>query len=176
LIRTQNLCDGGRQRAQRGFTLIEILAALSIVGVGTIIFMSFFMSSLALAQSNRTLRVAGDLAENQLTAVVNDPGGYAWPEAAALATGALAAVTPVADAGAAHPHPVIPAVLPPDSQSRRREEDFASRFSWEVYARLPRPEATYLEVTVVVRWDDRGREQVLALTSCAPRSVLGRAS
>jgi len=162
--------DGQSGRADHGFTLVEVLAALTIVGVATYLFIALFASSLDLAQASRNLKVAADLAEGRLYDLVHHPAGYAWPSLAEVRAGDLAPVRP--DAGTDGSTEAMPAAMPLDPASRRRETVFHEKFSQEAFARLPRPDAAYLEVTAVIRWVERGRDQVFMLTSCVPRTVL----
>ncbi len=164
---SKGLWNGG------GFTLIEILAALSIMGVATFLFISLFTSSLELAQASRNLKVAADLADSQLHDLAHNAGGYVWPDVEDVQGGELVRVRPEGtQSRAAVPHP---SAMPLDPAAHRRETNFYQKFSWDAYARLPRPQSPYVEVTVVVRWADRGRDRVFALASCMPRAVIGGA-
>lgn len=163
----------GGSHYDRGFTLIEVLASLSIISVGTIVFITLFSTSLQLAQTSRNHKVAADLAESRLHDLMHNPGGYVWPGLEALKGGELTPVRPNAEEG--DRQFAQPAAMPLDQSAYRREDSFYDKFSWDAYARLPRPNGAYVEATVVVRWLERGRDTVLALTSCVPRSaVLGK--
>jgi len=161
-------------RNRRGFTLIEVLASISIVGVGTIIFISLFNSSLDLAQVSRNQTVATDLAQGLLFDLQCHPADYVWPDASILASGELAPVRQPQSEG-----PVAfsaPPSMPLNENAQEREAAFYEKFTWEAYVRAPRPDAAYAEVTVVVRWPERGRKRLIAFTSSIGRTILGGTS
>lgn len=155
----------------RGFTLLEVLVAITVASVGVTVFISLFGSSLALAQSNRYQIVATQLANECLQAVTNTPERYSWPLGQA-APGTLVGVSPLGEsANARHPVPV-PAISPGIPLARQRNEGLYKRFSWQAYAQLPKPDAGYVEVTAVVRWDESGHERSFTLTSLVPRAAI----
>jgi len=160
--------NGSILRSCNGFTLLEVLVAIVVMGVGITVFVSLFGSSLALAQSNRYQNVATQLAGECLQAIVSAPEKYEWHLDAA-APGTLEVVT----ATGTTQHPIQPpATMPADRRASRRDQNMYKQFSWQAYVRLPKPDAGYVELTVVVRWADKGREYVFPLTSCVPRSVI----
>lgn len=144
------------------------------MAVATYVFVSMFTTGLTISQRSRTVKVATDLADTQLQHIVRNPGLYTWPAADALSDGKLAQVRLTQGDGANGF--AAPAILPPDAAAQRRESAFYERFSWDAYARVPNAGASYAEVTVVVRWTDRGSGRVLALTSCVPSAVIGSPS
>jgi len=157
-----------------GFTLAEILAALAVMAVATSVFVSMFTSALGLAQMSRNTKVAVDLADTQLQHIVRNPNLYVWPGLQAFQSGELAPVHAAQKDGDGKFS--LPAVMPLTKAARQRETAFYGKFTWDAYARMPNPQASYAEVTVVVRWLDRGRERVLALTSSVPKTVIGGVS
>jgi prepilin-type N-terminal cleavage/methylation domain-containing protein len=173
VIERRKLTAAGELRRCEGFTLIEVVAALAVLSVATIIFLSMFVSSMELAQANRNRKAAADLAQDRINDLRINAHRYAWPSF----DGSNADLLPVTlDAAAADTERKIPATMPVDQTSNRREKFFYEAFSWEALARLPKPDAAYIEATVLVRWRERGRSQVLALTTCLPRSAAGGAS
>ena len=162
-----------RSRSTRrgGFTLIEILVAVAVLGVGATIFISLFSSSQDLAETSRSRTVATSLAERQLDAIQRDPGQYEWPSAA-LEAGTMAEVFPVGADPEAPRGFALPSTMPVDKASNAREANFMERFSWQAYARKPDVEAAHIELTVVVRWQEGGRDKSLAITSSAHGSLL----
>ncbi|MDQ1257057.1 MAG: Prepilin-type N-terminal cleavage/methylation protein [Candidatus Hydrogenedentes bacterium] len=173
MIERRRLTAAGKVRRCEGFTLIEVVAALAVLSVATIIFLSMFVSSMELAQANRNRKAAADLAQDRLNDLRINAHRYTWPSF----DGANADPLPVAlDAAQAEGERKIPATMPVDQISNRREKFFYEAFSWEALARLPKPDAAYIEATVLVRWYERGRSQVLALTTCLPRPAAGGSS
>lgn len=186
----------GNQRrfpgTRSGFTLIEILVALAVVTTAATIFISLFGSSLTLSRFNRSQIVAASLAEEQLSAILRNSGDYIWKldgaepgqlvEVVAADGEGPAAASPAGSRGfnAAAPPSGRPfdslVVVPVEPAASDREENFYGKFRWQAYAALPQPNANHVDVTVVVRWKDAGREKSVALTSSAPRFALGTRS
>ncbi|HPC15746.1 MAG TPA: type II secretion system protein [Candidatus Hydrogenedentes bacterium] len=160
-----------RTSRTRGFTLLEILVAIVVMGTGITVFVSLFGSSLALAQSNRLQTVAMQLAGECLHAVMNSPERYEWRLNSAD-PGALTPVTllgePADTRHSVHP----PSTIPADRRSSRRDHVMYQNFTWQAYARVPEPGAAHVELTVVVRWNDKGRPCAYPLTSCLSRSAI----
>lgn len=162
-----------------GFTLIEVLVALAVVGTAATIFISLFGSSLVLSRLNRSRVVASSLAEGQLEEILENSSDYVWNLAGGEA-GELVELIPAkgaqgdSDSAGSLGRSFGPlSVVPVDSSASKREEDFYAKFRWRAYAALPEPDAKHVNVTVVVRWRDSGRERSVALTSSAPRYALG---
>ena len=156
-----------------GFTLIEILVALVVVSVGVTILIQLFSSSLALAQSSRNQAVAASLAEEQMQALLRNPGAYEW----GLETAAPDKLVKVSVRGKpADAYPVDPpSVLPVERTASAREENLYSRFSWKAFAKLPAADAPYVEVTVTIQWTEAGRDRLFALTSNISRPAIAAA-
>ncbi|NIA12611.1 MAG: prepilin-type N-terminal cleavage/methylation domain-containing protein [Nitrospiraceae bacterium] len=163
-----------RNTRPNGFTLIEILVAVAVLGIGATIFISLFSASQDLAETSRSRTVATYLAEQQLDALQRDPGQYEWPSAA-IEPGTMAEILPFGADPAVPRGFTLPSVMPVDSRAYAREANFMKRFSWQAYARTPDAEAAHIELTVVVRWQEGGRDQLLALTASAHRSLLAKA-
>ena len=153
-----------------GFTLVEILVALTVVSVGITVIVSGYTSALALAQSSRNQAVAAALAEEQMQTLLRDPSAYDW----GLQNAAPNQRVPVNLRGKPwDSYPVEPpATLPVDRAANSREEVLYGRFSWKAFASLPAADATRVEVTMVVQWTESGRERAFALTSMIARSAI----
>jgi len=177
--------SGNRRQlcTRRGFTLIEILVALAVVATAATILVSLFGSSLALSRSNRSQLVAASLAEEQMDSILRNSSKYVWNLDGAE-PGQLVEVVPVEPAKSEGPGPTKPAVpagrpfdrlvaAPIEPASNAREENFYGKFRWQAYAALPQPNSKHVDVTVVVRWKDAGRDRLVAFTSSAPRFSLG---
>ena len=155
---------------KRGFTLVEILVALAVVGIGATIFISVFSSALDLARSSRSKTAAAAIAEEQLEAIVRHPGQYRCALNGATPGDHL----PVVPRGAEGDKPrraAPPSVMPADAAASRRETNFYERFRWQAYAKVPAAQSPFVEVTVAVRWKEAGRDKTLALTSTAHRTL-----
>jgi prepilin-type N-terminal cleavage/methylation domain-containing protein len=167
----------------RGFTLVEILVALAVVATAATILVSLFGSSLTLSRLNRSKLVAASLAEEQMDTILRNSSSYVWNLDGAE-PGQLVEVVPL-DRGQPEPSGAakqgIPAgrsfdalvAVPVEPASSAREENFHGKFRWQAYASLPQPNSKHVDVTVVVRWQDGGRDKSVALTSSAPRFSLG---
>lgn len=166
-----------RLAACGGFTLIELVTALMIMGIATTIFINLYTASVTLAETNRGQRVAASLAEEYMTRILNYPGEVDWE--ALYDAESVTELTRVAD-------PVSverPTTIPTNQRSYDRVLNLYANYSQEAWARVPAREAgsadtgigaeyleaEYLEVVVVIRWDQDGRERSFSLTSTIPR-------
>lgn len=168
-------------KRNKGFTLVEVLTALVVMGVATSIFFSLFFASLALGESSRWQRVAAGLAEERLAHLQNNPGSYEWPDFSDHEPGELLPVTLPDPDGAVLNRATPPATMPtgdPDG-AYTREANFYAGFEWQIEARLPAGAPTQNHVEVVVKIlrisngsgeERKGRKaRVFALTSCMAR-------
>lgn len=161
---------------RRGFTLIEVLVAVAIMGVATGLMVQTLFSTMNLSKENSSQRVAASLASEQLQMIVNSPSDFMWPGSEALADGALVELLLPGEEPEHDLRPVeAPATLPTDHRSILREDSFFDRYSWSAYTRLPRADAGYLEVTVSIDWTNNGRDATFALTGSVPRNRVGTA-
>lgn len=152
-----------------GFSLLEILVALMIIGVASSLFLSLYSASSAVAESNRSMQTAANLAGEYLSAVVANPDQYIWPDFDEKPYGALHSVIREGDTKSPLRQADPPSVRPTNEQASEREKNFYDGFQWEVYTVLPAEDADYVEVFVNVWWQERGRDRVFSLTSCLPR-------
>jgi prepilin-type N-terminal cleavage/methylation domain-containing protein len=158
-------------RRERGFTLIEILVAFAVLGIGISVFVTLFSSSLALAKNSRSQTVAVSLAEAQLHDILSNFAAYQWP-AAAIKPETLVEMG-LAGEQVPKPHSFSPpAVMPVGERADQRERAFYERFRWQAYVRLPHQDSDHVEVCVVVRWTEAGRDLSETLTTVAPRARL----
>jgi hypothetical protein len=163
--------------------------ALAVISTAATILVSLFGSSLMLSRTNRSQLVAASLAQEQMESILRNSSNYVWSALDGAQPGQLVEVT-LADRGAARkPQPEkSPAgrqegpaghvfadlkATPVDPAANTREENFYKKFRWQAYAALPQADSKRVDVTVVVRWTDSGREKSVALTSSAPRFTLG---
>jgi prepilin-type N-terminal cleavage/methylation domain-containing protein len=180
--------NNSRRATRGGFTLIEILTALLVMGVATTIFINLYSASVTLAETNRGQRLATSLAEEYMAHILNDPKNFNW-------SAVFEAESPTELARVADPSSVeIPVAIPTFRRSLRREENLYAEYTQEAWARLPAPvgitdandgpessvdpessadpemaDPEYLELVVVIRWQRGGRNHFFSLTSTIPR-------
>jgi len=148
-----------------GFTLMEVLVALVVMGVGVTLFISLFSRSMDLGRASEDQRVAASLAEEQMTALLQDPGRFDWPIKSALPGQLFEIGMPGDQPGSFHTFGASPAA---------GEKNYYDQFRWQAYGRLPQADSAYVEVTVVVRWTAANQSQTVALTSAAPRTSVAK--
>ncbi len=157
-----------RHLRTKGFTLIELIVAIAVVSVAATVFMSLYTSSLTLARAAQNKTVAATLAEEQMNAILQHPDHFYWaiPEEENAAQFPIGNSTEDPKVG----NPVeAPTILPAEEWAKRQSERLYKQFRWQAYGRLPDPQASYYEVTVVIRWTEGGRAEALALTGSCPR-------
>lgn len=166
----QNRCTR-RGPAATGFTLIEVMVALAILSVAVTVLATTIVSGVELAKSNRSDRVAAAAAEAQMTRLLHWPDRVAWPTAEELNSGEPVELLLVEEIDQIGPRPIEkPNVMATDRRAQRLEAGFYDRYSWEAYVRAPGPDAPYLELTVLIRWKERGQFDYFALTQAIARS------
>ncbi len=148
-----------------GFTLVELLTALVVMGVAISIFISLYVASLDMAETRRLEGVAAKLAEEQMVAVQANPAAYKWPKFVAEGPGKLIKLQDAQGKGEA------PAAMPTVERARNREKNLYEDCTWEVLARLPQETSAYVEIVVVIRWESKGKPRVFTLSSTVPRGV-----
>lgn len=151
------------------FSLIELIVALAVISIAATIFISLYVSSLNLARSSANRRLAASFAEARLNDLLRHPDRFHWEFPA--------------ETGNLNPFPIRsnedepkagnvfdpPSILPAELAAVDRQVSLPGRFRWQAMGRLPSLNAAYYEVTVVVRWEESARPQLLALTSSVPK-------
>jgi len=154
-----------------GFTLIEVLMALVVLGAVATIFTSLLVKSLELNKTNRDTRIATRLAEDLVTQIVQAPGDFYWalPEQAGedLFRIGLSPDDPPAGNPCA-----MPALVPANDQAAAVAEAVHERFRWRAFGRLTGTTAHHYEVVVEVHWTAQGRTFAVALTSAVQREAV----
>ncbi|MBI2435095.1 MAG: prepilin-type N-terminal cleavage/methylation domain-containing protein [Candidatus Hydrogenedentes bacterium] len=173
MVRAMNLGGkrgGGKRR--RGFTLVELLVALSVISIAGWVFVSFYSSALDLNRTAVNRATATQIAQDQLLSIVQSPKQYQWalPEQGGAD---LFSIRKGADDPPSGNPAELPAAMPVDRNALSQQTNYHERFRWLAFGRLPSPEATYYEVTVVVHWEERSRQESVALTGSVPRFALG---
>ena len=152
-----------------GFTLMEILAALFVLAIAVNVMVKLFILGDTLLKTNKMTAVAASIAEEQLALLLESPDAYDWPNLEALAFGAMGQILPKG-ASPGHIEPVQPpSVLPVLQGAEQRERVLYDAFGWQAYACLPQADASHVEVTLVVRWVQEGKERSIALSSSLAR-------
>lgn len=155
---------------ERGFSLLEMLAALVVMGVAVSIFFQLFIGAINLKESGSKARSAARIAERTLTAIKSDPTAYEWPRYEEAAPGELIPLLPkgkethVAAAGQ-------PSEQPTERRANERTAAHYTNLTTETYTSMAAPDANYASVVVVVVWTVEGRKQAFSLTTTVPRSV-----
>lgn len=158
-------------RNSLGFTLMETLVALSVIGAAVTVFISMYGSSVDLGRLARDRSLAATAAQDQLDLILRQPGAFLWsiPESGGEESFPILATAEDPKAGV---ELAPPAALPADLQANERTKAAYAPFRWRAFGRLPK-DKEYCEVTVVVTWKQAGKEQMLALTSALPRAAMG---
>ena len=160
-------------RARSGFTLIEVLVAIGIIGVASTIYVKFYTSSLDLERSSRKNEVAVKIAEEYMNELRIHPELFIWPNfqdtpsnedgqhQIALKNTGPDSIFLVSTSNA----------ISPNKRVHDRDENLYTDFGWFAYARLNEEPDNYVEIMVQVNWVDGGKNRNLCLTSLVPRSI-----
>ena len=157
----------GRNQGPEGFTLLELLVALTVVSVAMAVFIGMFNAGLGLQRSNANLTVATELAESHLAAITAAPCDYLWNSDGKSARFSVTTRDPEPAGG----YPVRPPEM--TLVTREAQQRLSARyggFHWSAFAELAAPDAPAYALSVVIRWDEGGRPQALTLTSAVARS------
>jgi prepilin-type N-terminal cleavage/methylation domain-containing protein len=155
--------------APAGFTLLELLVALTVASVAAAVFVSMFSACIGLSRANGNMAAAAELAETQLAAILRAPHDFVWDNSGGTARIPLATHEKEPPGG----YPVQPpAVTLVTREAQQRLAARYGQFRWAAFAELSAPDAAAYEVTVVIRWMDAGRPQTLTLTSAIARALV----
>jgi prepilin-type N-terminal cleavage/methylation domain-containing protein len=166
--------DLQRRRIPPGFSLIELLTALAVIGVASSLFIRLYASSADLGRAAQNKSVAVTLAEAQLDTLVRHPEQFQWAIPAEPGEAPFPITLGDDDPKAGNPF-AEPAALPADPQANAREKGLYERFRWQAQGRMPSLNAAYYEVTVSVRWKEAARPKMVALTAAVPRLAVDAA-
>lgn len=158
-----------RFRRNQGFTLLELLVALAVMGIAVTVFMSLLVTSLDVNRTARSRLIAASLAESALNDILRNPAGFEWN----LPTDGNAAnftLAPVSEVTPERLRFVAPSAMPADPKSHKRETGLYEQFRWSAFGRLPEADSGHIEVTAVVEWVQNGRRDSVALSSAIPRA------
>ncbi len=157
---------GSAPSTKGGFTLIEVVVAIFVIGVAVSVGLSLYAASYSLARDSRLVRIAADLAAEQVQQIQTNPGQFTWPP---LAPGQPQSLMPTTGAEE-EPQPFTPpSALPPEERSGRKALTEYEGFTWQAFASRPEGADTFAEVTVVVHWTFEGKPKQFALTTLVAR-------
>lgn len=162
-------------RGRAGFTLLEVLTALVVLGIATSILFKMFVSSQALAKTARTHEVAADLAQEYLTLIQDRPELFIWPNFMDEKPGTALPIKARPEGPLAAAKAEAPSALPLERRAHDRDEAIYRNFSWSVACKLPSVESSYVELNVTIMWEVDGRLRQFTLTSVTPRPAAGGA-
>ncbi len=169
--RSNRAVPRGGRNAPDGFTLLELLVALTVVSVAAAMFVGMFNASLGLSRSNSNVAVATELAETQLAALLRAPQDFVWTPVKGSPDLLVTANEPEPPGG----YPVqAPAVTLVTKEAQQQLVKRYAQFRWAAHARLAAPDAAAYEVTVSIRWSDAQRPQTLTLTSAVARALVDK--
>jgi len=154
-----------------GFTLVELLTALAVVGIAATVLLQLFTGSQSLAKASRTHEIAAGLAEEYLTLLQSRPDLFVWPKYVDQPAGTALPVKVRENGPIAGAFVEPPAALPLARRAHDRERALYSGFTWSATSKLPSQDAAFVEVTVQIDWQLDGRVKQFMLTSAVPRSA-----
>lgn len=167
---TQRSCRSRRYPSRRnGFTLIELIVALTVISVATTILIRLYMASTDLGIQAQYRELAASVAESQLAQMVSEPANFVWEHDRPDGAG-LFRVKEDADDPRAGRKVLLPEVLLPYDASFERQTNVYDKFRWAAYGRVPSAASSIVEVTVDVHWKHAGKTEHIALTGAVPRS------
>lgn len=156
----------------RGFTLVELIVALTVVSAAMSVLISMFGSGMDLAAETRNRSVAAELAEMQLALINASPHLFLWRIEAQDATG-LFPISAGTDDPKSGNLVQAPEVRMASRRAQERNDAFYHQFRWKAWGHLAYPESQAYEVTVSIHWRNHGRLRTLAITSSVPRYKVG---
>lgn len=159
--------DGSARRIVRGFTLIELIMALTVIAAALAGLVAMYGVSLEIANESRQKTLAAEVASSQLSAILAAPRTFIWNYADSDENLIFPILSADNDPKSGNP------AAPPDIKLinrtvHARNELLYRKFRWKAWGRLPSPDSQAYEVTVNVQWETRGKNQSLALTSSVP--------
>lgn len=157
-------------RRSPGFSLVELVVALAVMSVAVAIFVKLFGGTLDLARQGRNHDIAASIAESQLNTLVHHPNRFRWEREDDTLEKPFPIRLAEDDPRAGNPFQP-PEALPAEIGLDERMRALYDNFRWKAFGRVP-PGQPYAEVSVVVSWEESGRERRLALTSAVPLAAV----
>lgn len=166
----------GRKGRRGGFTLLETMVALGVMGMAITIFVTTYSSCLALRTYYRNEIIASELAEECLAELKVSPNRLDWSALSGAAPGELVRLNPAPDSEGELGKFAPPKAMPHGERDARSTRVFYNKFSWEVYARKAEDNQAHMELVVMVRWQEAGRRRSLASTALVSTDLAGGAA
>ena len=160
---------------RRGFTLVELLVAISVISIAAMVFVSFYFSARDLRGTAQNQEIAASLAQEQLEAILASPTHFTWRKPEGESTQAFPILAATPDDPDSY-YFDAPLALPADKRAYLRQTNLYNRFQWAAFARQAAAADPYYEITVVISWTEAGRDQSIALTSALDKGRLGELS
>ena len=151
-----------------GFTLIELITALTVLAVALAGLVAMFGISLETANESRMKTLAAEMAATQLAEIQATPESFLWKYDQADTAVLFPIVIGDDDPKAGNPPPPLNVKLV-SRTIHARNELLYREFRWKAWGRLPSPDAQAYEITIDVHWESKGKNRSLALTSSIPR-------
>jgi len=159
--------DPPPRRARAGFTLIELIVSLFVIGIATTIYMHFYAQSMELGRLSRDRQIAITIADEQLALLMRNPDRFVWDKDNPDASG-LFRIRATADDPRAGVLATLPTSTLPMEEAFRRETNNFGQFRWKIFGKLGERGLIY-EVTVDVSWEQSGKKQHTTLTGAVSR-------
>jgi prepilin-type N-terminal cleavage/methylation domain-containing protein len=164
-------CNSGEtKRRISGFTILEMLVALFVIGIASTIFINLYTSSLSLGSSSTHNAVASQIAEEYMIELQTNSAQFVWPNFDDAPIGELIPVTAI-DEESPIKYIENPSAMPNIESSFARTRNLYHEFDWFAYARIHEETSNFVEVLIVVSWEHKGVDQSFYLTSAVPRST-----
>lgn len=160
-----------KQRRNPGFTLLELLTALAVIGIAATIFLRLFASSNSLAAASLSHGVAVNLAEEYLATIQATPERFVWPDYDDAPIGEAHALKPIENGAVEENFTHIPEAMPTTRRAYNRDRNLYNNFTWEAFAVLPLEGAQYVQIIVEISWMDEGKLRRFSLGSALPRAL-----
>lgn len=158
----------GERSVPAGFTLVEIIVALTVISIALGTFISMFISAMNLAAERRDSLIASELAEIHLNAITTSPTSFTWATDSGNEDGLFSVETAKLQSGVSD-IPSSPETTLVLRSAHERNINLYGKFETRAWGRLPAPDANAYEITVAVRWTTNGRPRMFALTSSISR-------
>lgn len=159
--------DPPARTARAGFTLIELIVSLFVIGVATTIFMHLYAASIDLGKLSRNRSIAVGVAEEQLGLIMREPSNFVWDYANPDSAGFFRIRAAADDPRAGVVAPLPKATLPADAAFQRESIVF-NQFRWKAIGKLAE-RGNFHEVTVDVHWEQAGKAQSITISGAVPR-------